>query len=287
MEEASNNLCRFCLALIPLNSRHHVVKELDKDLLDCLPQLNLNIPVEPISCERCFDHMQSMYAFKRRCLTTERFWQQLAGRHGPITTGDVLEYVKAKSEHLELTEDGDVNLNTENITNIKEEASNRRKHAIVKLFRCSDCRRKLFKCNRCSFSTKSRSLLNTHQKRHVGVVDRRKKYKCEQCKFVTVHKHRHRTHLQTHAKLKPFQCYDCNYCTNRKDNLAQHVKIHADCKPYRCGSCNYRSRRRSNLKSHLNKHRNVRPFLCDQCKATFSCKASVKKHILAVHISGP
>ncbi|KAB0791447.1 hypothetical protein PPYR_03247 [Photinus pyralis] len=279
MEEAGKNICRFCLAFIPLNSELHLVKDLEKDLLDCLPELNLHIPLEPISCQRCFDDIQSMYAFKRRFLTTKRLLQELADEHGPITTDNVLEYVKGKSEHLERTEDGDVDLNTGNTTNVKEEAPNRlrRRRIIIKFFRCRDCRRKLFKRNRRGFP------VNTLINRKRRVVDRREKYKCEQCEFVTVYKHRHRSHLQAHVQLKPFQCYDCNYCTNRKDNLAQHVKIHADFKPYRCDSCDYKSRRLSNLKSHLNKHRNMRPFLCDQCKATFSRKANVKKHILAVH----
>ena len=122
-------------------------------------------------------------------------------------------------------------------------------------------REKKYKCDVCSHSTISPSLLKRHKMQHTG----ERPYKCDMCSYSTTTMSYLKRHKMQHTGEKPYKCDMCSYSTTRSTYLAEHKARHTGEKPYKCDVCSYSTTMKTYLKRHKMQHTGEKPYKCDVC----------------------
>ena len=134
--------------------------------------------------------------------------------------------------------------------------------------------KKEYKCDLCSYSTKSSNLLKRHKIRHIG----KKPYKCDVCSYSTIFMSYLNRHKMQHTGEKSYKCDVCSYSTTRSNLLAEHKARHTGEKSYLCDVCSYSTSRLSNLAEHKARHTEEKPYKCDVCSYCTISSSILKRH---------
>ncbi|KAJ8704993.1 hypothetical protein PYW08_012313 [Mythimna loreyi] len=167
-----------------------------------------------------------------------------------------------------------------------------------------DVNEKLYTCDICQRSLRTKRSLESHIRVHTG----EKPYKCKQCQRCFRFKSNLKHHIFTHTGEKPYKCdvcqrsfntswslknhilthssnkpYTCNFCQRSfkiKYSLVSHVLIHTGEKPHKCDVCQRSFRLKRNLNIHSRVHTGEKPYECKQCQRSFRHESHLKHHIL-------
>lgn len=141
------------------------------------------------------------------------------------------------------------------------------------------------KCKICSFQTKTKILLNEHNKKIHQILEKRSSRKnslfCSCCGKKFVSKHAVETHEDS---MKKDLSYICGFCGERlktENVLKRHITdTHLNEPKFKCDLCDMRFKRKAGLISHTYSHSNYRPFKCKKadCSAAFTSAFTLKKH---------
>ena len=148
-------------------------------------------------------------------------------------------------------------------------------------------RRKMFKCDLCSFSSQFSNDLIRHKKTHTEET-----FNHEFGDLTAKCSNQLSTHKTTHTGESPFNfsnssmeqcpskrsirkrkcekktffaCEDCDFRTCRTNDLTKHRRIHTGEKHLKCNVCDYSTRWAGSLSIHKRKHTGEKPFMCDLC----------------------
>ncbi|XP_018575872.1 zinc finger protein 761-like [Anoplophora glabripennis] len=114
-------------------------------------------------------------------------------------------------------------------------------------------------------------------------------YKCDKCSFETPHRSILNGHLLTHkdrSQVRMYMCNECGYESKRKYSLTKHKLIHkspAEVQLYKCDTCNYAAKGKSALKRHQLTHNNnieVQMYKCRTCNYKSKFKRRLEIHQL-------
>ena len=107
-----------------------------------------------------------------------------------------------------------------------------------------------FKCSACDFSTRSRVMLQRHER----VAHLKKKFfRCVKCNYVTHVKARYTKHVKYHS-MPMIKCDLCEFRTPYKWNLDRHLKNHMGGGMYKCSLCNFTAHIKQSLTVHIQNH---------------------------------
>ncbi|KAJ3657195.1 hypothetical protein Zmor_016214 [Zophobas morio] len=109
-----------------------------------------------------------------------------------------------------------------------------------------------FRCSLCSFSSRSRQMLERHER-------------------------------QEHIKTKFFRCSKCTYATHMKARFTKHVKYHS-MPMIKCDMCDFRTPYKWNLDRHCKNHNGRGAFRCSACNFTADIKQSLTVHEMNHHV---
>lgn len=139
-------------------------------------------------------------------------------------------------------------------------------HKFTNIFRCSACRngfdyeedflkhepickRDLFACGSCEYTTKREVLMNTHRR--------------------------------THLRSKPYQCYRCFKAFSKKNFLDKHIQAHLDDHSKYLDEIEIREKKyykKDQLILNMATNGNKFPFECTKCKLPFSEEYDKRAH---------
>lgn len=68
-----------------------------------------------------------------------------------------------------------------------------------------NCTCKIFKCDLCNYTTKSKIYAEDHKQKHIGIDE----FKCWHCSEVFLQRSKLVRHVKTHNKKEPFKCQHC------------------------------------------------------------------------------
>ncbi|KAF6202320.1 hypothetical protein GE061_004718 [Apolygus lucorum] len=162
---------------------------------------------------------------------------------------------------------------------------------------------KPYPCGSCSFKSRTRRDLKTHEMIHTGdkpygcsicsyrgrqithLADHmrthssEKPFGCQICDFRTKYQPYLRYHMRIHSGDKPFTCYYCGYKARFRDRIVKHMTIHVTDKLYACDQCDFRTRQGWYLKSHKKIHFAEKPLICAHCDFQTKSKECLKAHL--------
>jgi hypothetical protein len=162
---------------------------------------------------------------------------------------------------------------------------------------------KLFMCQICTLSFKTRADLSKHVAEHASDLTSQNAVastsrsnaaarqttsikQCTECgeTFKTsFHLKRHR--LTRHSNIRPFKCNHCEMTFARKDKLKQHEAKHVNHPLYTCQECKKGFYRKEHLKDHeISKHSKQYPFSCEFCSKGFVHAKDLHRHIRVRHL---
>ncbi|XP_042232612.1 uncharacterized protein LOC121873259 isoform X1 [Homarus americanus] len=111
--------------------------------------------------------------------------------------------------------------------------------------------RKLYYCEHCDYSCRSRKLLNRHE---TSYHLKRRFFRCVKCNYVTHLKGRYTKHMKYH-QLPILKCEYCDFRTPYRWNLDRHLKNHTEeCGEYKCHLCNFTAQIKQSLTVHISNH---------------------------------
>jgi uncharacterized C2H2 Zn-finger protein len=146
---------------------------------------------------------------------------------------------------------------------------------------------KIFKCQRCSKSFKTKSDL----RKHVELVHEKKKnYTCGRCSKDFYSKPALIRHMATHEfandstsnSNRPFQCDidECGKFFKTKVELKSHKKTHDKSNRIKCPKCLKELSNISNLRRHISEvHEKKIRFKCDFCSKVYFSRNSILVHL--------
>ncbi|XP_077546675.1 uncharacterized protein LOC144159204 [Haemaphysalis longicornis] len=112
---------------------------------------------------------------------------------------------------------------------------------------------------------------------------RRRLLRCQQCSYVTLYSNNLKTHMHTHTGERPHQCSHCTKAFARRDNLVDHLRIHTGERPHRCHLCPMAFTQKTTLDSHVRSHTGEKPFHCRFCPKAFTRRQYQKEHEQKAH----
>ena len=140
-------------------------------------------------------------------------------------------------------------------------------------------RDKRYKCSHCDHVTHSESLLASHVKNiHVD----RDPFMCNICGATTKFKSSMDEHQRRHYDERPFKCTECSHTSISATNLARHKMIHRE-RAFQCVVCQKKFVYRSQLTRHNVIHTGEKNFSCSHCTYTCNVPSNLNKHMLQVH----
>lgn len=107
---------------------------------------------------------------------------------------------------------------------------------------------KMYYCQHCRYSSRSRQLFGNHQKIHINEV---KTYSCNKCPYSSTYKQHLRMHERCHLWSKKLHCSQCSYTCDHDYNLRWHMKLHSNTFDYKCLDCDYKTNYKSSIKCHV------------------------------------
>ncbi|KAK5640597.1 hypothetical protein RI129_011408 [Pyrocoelia pectoralis] len=138
-----------------------------------------------------------------------------------------------------------------------------------------------FSCKECGKNFKLLASLKDHQKKvHLGIT-----LKCEDCGKVyrdaSCFENHKKTHLPNYVREK-FTCSVCQTQFLCMKTYKQHVTAHVTGPKakYICDICGMSITSRDSLRTHLRSHTGEKPFNCDVCDKAFSAKRFLRTHLL-------
>ena len=153
---------------------------------------------------------------------------------------------------------------------------------------CEQSEEKKFKCEKCSFETKSERGLNIHKKRkHTNYAIEKYPKSCDICEKVIGSIKDMRKHLKTHSfseeysknSSKNFKCEDCDFTSETIETMEVHVgKCRRD--KLECGLCEFNSDTLDNLETHLGA---CEMYECSVCELRTRFLKDIKSHIVKEH----
>ncbi|XP_063702698.1 zinc finger protein-like [Culicoides brevitarsis] len=135
---------------------------------------------------------------------------------------------------------------------------------------------KLFQCDLCRISLKSKECLSNHMKaKHLN-----RRFPCKFCE--NSYKSRsglHQHEQQHHTKAIIYECLRCPYKSHSKTLLRKHENRHfLKEKKFECEICGRNFVSSDNLKRHQFVHIDKRPINCETCEKSFKTTEALKKH---------
>lgn len=134
-----------------------------------------------------------------------------------------------------------------------------------------------YQCDLCSKIFKTKSILETHKKKHLSSNI------CERCDKNFATSTTLQDHMRTHTNEKPFCCHICSSRFTCRSNYLQHLQIHSQARNYKCSYCDMSFTRSTTLKDHLNIHLNIKAHTCKHCLKCFTQYSVLSKHISKIH----
>ncbi|KAI1695244.1 c2H2-type zinc-finger domain-containing protein [Ditylenchus destructor] len=83
-------------------------------------------------------------------------------------------------------------------------------------------KKKLHKCDQCSYASAKKDNVVLHMRTHTG----EKPFKCDRCSFACAHKSHLNSHVRTHTGEKPYKCSECAFAGSSSSHLCQHIRRH-------------------------------------------------------------
>ena len=137
---------------------------------------------------------------------------------------------------------------------------------------------KTFKCDKCNFSTNSRSGLKIHEKKKHTIVSNNKTYpkKCDLCEKMLNSESEMRKHVASHSYTNSkFKCDECEFLGGNDATMQVHIgKYHTD--KFECGLCYIEEKDQESLEIHL---ATCEVFECGKCDERLKSISDLKKHI--------
>jgi len=171
------------------------------------------------------------------------------------------------------------------------------------LFSSKRGKRKIHKCNVCSYTTTKKILLTSHLvshseerpytcsiceksfktlivlENHVNSHNGIKPHKCRYCKSRFTCTGGLSIHVKyKHTNLKSHKCPECDFMCVEMSKLKRHLKCHTGERPFQCPHCTYAGRDRVALSRHLRVHTGERPYECDICHSRFRQRSNLTNH---------
>ena len=171
-----------------------------------------------------------------------------------------------------------------------------------------DAPKKQWKCNICSFETRSAGVLGKHFKTHSA----KDPFTCPVCDYRASSRSLLKTHMVDHTKgcskirvsemhklvtqmqmsdqtRKPMlHCQKCDFKTTEKQQLSAHRKTHGTkTRLYACTLCNYTAGSRREITPHLMTHTKEEQLKCNQCDFRSFSKEAIAKHEMAHTVGAP
>ncbi|XP_006000984.1 zinc finger protein 678 isoform X2 [Latimeria chalumnae] len=156
-----------------------------------------------------------------------------------------------------------------------------------------------YKCEMCNFSTRFRSLLLVHNRKHTSekpyrcdqhrsfcvstnlsqhkTIDLRDDYNCKKCNSSKMVK-KLEVRMPIHTEDQPYKCNMCDSAFHRPNLLSRHKKMHLNIKCHKCKMCDYSTTEPSYLKVHMQSHDNERPYKCSVCDSAFRRSSHLCRH---------
>ena len=137
---------------------------------------------------------------------------------------------------------------------------------------------RIFKCEKCDYSTKVQCDLIKHQRKHSET----KPYVCpvEGCGHSSRYPNNIKKHMRKHSQYRPFPCEVCGVAFKTNSSLKTHALQHTDDKPILCTMCPFRCKRNTELRSHtIYTHTTEKKFECEVCGLKTKFKSDLTKHL--------
>ena len=151
-----------------------------------------------------------------------------------------------------------------------------------------DTTERLFECNVCGKSFKTKLIMDQHVKlSHLMVI---KPYPCqvEGCNFSTHSPKLLDNHMEVHRdpseRLNIVVCQQCGMCVNQK-NLNRHVRtVHLKEKNFPCEDCNMTFFDASSRRKHYKNVHEEKTMVCPKCNKGFGNRSNYLRHIKVQHM---
>ncbi|XP_018566994.1 zinc finger protein 99-like [Anoplophora glabripennis] len=281
-------ICRLCLGFIEdkLFKEFGVIEE--NILQKCVPEVDLTVTENPVSCENCMGYLHSQFNFMMRCLDADETINGYITSQG-LTVSDKLnlhevvqfsvqnnqmnESTDCESDLIELENKNFVPLNDSFGMDVDDVAHMALDPLLDGIRELSDVGLDI-SCNKPSVDARGRPIVW---------------HKCEVCPYSTFRKYSLRIHMLIHKKPEEYTMYKCTICpheTNRKSNLLIHLLKHkgpGEVTMHQCKECTYETRLRSNLLKHLLVHKTpdeVKMHQCPNCPYKSKLKGNLLIHMI-------
>lgn len=139
-------------------------------------------------------------------------------------------------------------------------------HKFINIFRCSVCRNGL---------NREEDFL-----KHTSVC-KRDLFACSSCEYTTRREVLMNTHRRTHLKNKPYQCFKCFKAFLKKSGFDKHIQEHLDEHSKHLAEIEIREKkflRKDQLILNMATNGNKFPFECSKCKLPFSEEYDKRAH---------
>ncbi|XP_039292961.1 uncharacterized protein LOC111044240 [Nilaparvata lugens] len=138
----------------------------------------------------------------------------------------------------------------------------------------------------CVFTCRSVGELSNHLRTHSDL----RLFRCEQCDYSAKTKQQLSRHAKTHniGESKELQCSECQFKTKNATHLKRHAILHSGTKPYQCPHCSYTCSLQENLRKHvLSTKKHVGKFLysCQEIGCSYDSNSAkdFRVHLVQVH----
>jgi KRAB domain-containing zinc finger protein len=117
-------------------------------------------------------------------------------------------------------------------------------------------RSRAHKCSQCDFVSTSRIAIIRHESTHLDPVNR--PFKCDKCSYATGEKKLLNNHMisghDCNSQKPILTCDKCDFTAVTKNTIDKHVVRCTGIRPYTCTKCDYKTAVLKNLYSHAETH---------------------------------